>query len=139
MPAGRDVYIRGVHFEKHFTPTEAARTLPLVKRIVHDILATGRRMRELSAGGQVAEPARDEYERLERNLADLFRELEEIGCSYKDWSFEVGLVDFPALIDGEEVWLCWRSDEPALRYYHDLDKGYAGRKEIPARYLAGNN
>jgi hypothetical protein len=63
------------------------------------------------------------------------KELEEIGCSYKDWSFELGLVDFPSIIDGKEVLLCWRSDEESVKYYHGLLEGFAGRKPIPDDYL----
>ena len=62
-------------------------------------------------------------------------ELEEIGCFYKDWNFTIGLVDFPAIIDGKEVLLCWRSDEDDILYYHGFEDGYAGRKEIPDKYL----
>lgn len=65
----------------------------------------------------------------------LFDELEELGCFYRDWNFEKGLVDFPAIIDGQEVLLCWRSDEPELLYYHDYAAGFAGRKPIPREYL----
>ena len=64
-----------------------------------------------------------------------FEELEALGCSYKDWNFSVGLVDFPSVIDGEEVFLCWRSDEKALGYFHGPEEGFTGRREIPAKYL----
>jgi hypothetical protein len=63
------------------------------------------------------------------------KELEALGCFYKDWNFDLGLVDFPALIDGEEVLLCWRSDEPEVRWYHPLDGGYSGRKPIPENII----
>jgi hypothetical protein len=45
----------------------------------------------------------------------------------------MGLVDFPAMIDGEEVLLCWRSDEPEVLYYHGLEDGFAGRKKISSK------
>ena len=67
-------------------------------------------------------------------LYDFFEELEQIGCSYKDRSFSVGLVDFPAIIDGKKVELCWRNDEPEIAFYHGLE-GYTGRKPIPKEYL----
>ncbi len=47
----------------------------------------------------------------------------------------MGLVDFPAVIGGEEVFLCWKSDEDKLLYYHEADSGFAGRKLIPENYL----
>jgi len=59
------------------------------------------------------------------------RELEDIGCYYKDWNFSEGLVDFPAIIDGEEVYLCWKSNEDSIMYYHGINDGFRGRKLIP--------
>ena len=59
-----------------------------------------------------------------------------MGCYYKDWNFQIGLVDFPALVDDEVVFLCWRSDESELRYYHRLEEGFAGRRPLP-RGLSG--
>lgn len=121
--------------KRYFTPKEATRTLPLVKRIVSDIGETGQslteRIRELGAGAS-ADP---EVKRMADELDDLLQELQDLGCTYKDMSFSKGLVDFPAMIDGEEVLLCWRSDEPAIIYYHALEAGYPGRKPIPEAYL----
>lgn len=119
---------------RYFTPAEAQMTLPLVKKIVKDILDTTREMRLLADDleGQV-----DENEKIKKMISDIngfMGELEEVGCFYKDWNFTIGLVDFPAFIDGEEVFLCWRSDEDGIRYYHSLEEGYAGRKLIPEKY-----
>ena len=72
-------------------------------------------------------------------MQDYFFELEELGCYYQDWSFGLGLVDFPAIINDEKVLLCWRSDEKNLQFYHGHNDGYAGRKPIPPEYLNGNN
>ncbi|MGD0955429.1 MAG: DUF2203 domain-containing protein [Candidatus Acidiferrales bacterium] len=74
--------------------------------------------------------------RLERNnLEEAIREaLERIhstGCIVKD--FEVGLLDFPARMNGEEVYLCWRLGEDRIRFYHRQDEGFAGRKPIDPR------
>jgi hypothetical protein len=41
-----------------------------------------------------------------------------------------GLVDFPAVRDGEEVYLCWLVDEPEIEHWHDLDAGFAGRRRL---------
>lgn len=76
-----------------------------------------------------------EVKTLTAQIHSFMRELEEIGCTYKDWNFEIGLVDFPSLIDGNEVLLCWKSDEEDIRYYHSLLDGFAGRKPIPEEYL----
>lgn len=121
---------------KYFTPSEARSTLPLVKRIVKDILDTSREMR------LIAEELDDEYVRYDPHIKKMaedingfMTELEEIGCFYKDWNFTIGLVDFPSVIDNREVMLCWRSDEDEIKFYHDTDSGYSGRKPIPKEYL----
>lgn len=67
-------------------------------------------------------------------LEALVAEFEQVGCSYRDWNFEYGLVDFPAMIDGHRVQLCWRSDEPSILFYHGVNEGYAGRMAIPEDY-----
>jgi hypothetical protein len=41
-----------------------------------------------------------------------------------------GLVDFPAIIGGKEVFLCWEKDEEDIEFWHDLDTGYAGRERL---------
>jgi hypothetical protein len=42
----------------------------------------------------------------------------------------MGIVDFPSLRDGREVYLCWRVDEPTVAYWHDLDAGFRGRQPL---------
>jgi hypothetical protein len=120
---------------KYFTPDEAQLTLPLVKQIVKDILDTTKEIRLLAEDLEGAIEDNSEIKKMVENVNGFMRELEEIGCYYKDWNFSVGLVDFPAVIDGEEVFLCWRSDEDDIRFYHDMEKGYSGRKSIPEKYF----
>ena len=117
---------------KYFTPAEASNTLPLVSKIVKDILLAGQKIRHILQGSSTdsSSPNQAEYE-----LESLFQELSSIGCEYKDWNYEIGLIDFPAIIDGQKVYLCWRSDEPKLLYYHGVYEGYAGRKLIPKHLL----
>ncbi|HEY2461921.1 MAG TPA: DUF2203 domain-containing protein [Candidatus Acidoferrum sp.] len=57
----------------------------------------------------------------------------ETGCVIKD--LEVGLLDFPSLIDNEEVYLCWRLGEDRIRFYHRQNEGFAGRKPLDPRDL----
>jgi hypothetical protein len=117
-----------------FTPAEANETLPLVRRIVRDILDRGKRLRALvedSGAGRGSDAVRA----AERELRAFMAELEQIGCSFKDWSFETGLVDFPAEIDGRPVYLCWRSDEPSVGWYHPVEAGFAARRPIPDSLL----
>jgi hypothetical protein len=120
---------------KYFTPAEAKKTLPLVKKIVKDILDTSREMRMIAEeiGGKVEKDPR--IQKMADDIENFMMELEEIGCFFKDWNFQIGLVDFPAMIDGKEVYLCWRSDEDDIMYYHGVDDGFAGRKIIPPEEL----
>jgi len=120
---------------KYFTPSEARKTLPLVKKIVKDILDTSREMRLVA--DEIDENAEKDprIQKMADDIEDFMSELEDIGCFFKDWNFQIGLVDFPARIDGKEVFLCWRSDEDDIIYYHEMETGFAGRKVIPPEEL----
>lgn len=115
--------------ERFFTPQEAGLQLPLVKKVVQELLSKAREARSL-----MTQPA--SYERegqlidLDRRIKALMAQLEDIGCYYKDWNFDIGLVDFPAIINGQEALLCWRSDEPQISWFHGQEDGYAGRRPI---------
>src|SRR5208283_3191952 len=85
-----------MEFKRLFTQREAESALPLVRQIVADVLETARRIREAQEGGP-------DLAGLQAELEEHLLELEEMGCYYKDWNFSVGLVDFPAEIDGETV------------------------------------
>ena len=120
---------------KYFTPAEARNTLPLVRKIVKDILDTSREMRMIAdeIGGRVEKDPR--IQKMADDIENFMMELEEIGCYFKDWNFQIGLVDFPAIIEGKEVFLCWKSDEDDIMYYHETEAGFAGRKIIPPEEL----
>ncbi len=121
---------------RRFTPELANKSLPLVKKIVADILDRGRRLkRELAERTRSDTDAEKRISDVRSELLELIDELERIGCFYRDPGFGVGLVDFPAKIDGQPVLLCWRSDEDSVRYYHPVDAGYIGRKPIPEHEL----
>ena len=121
-------------FRKYFLPQEAQKRLPLVKKIVDDIIEKGKSLKSFIEKSEGKSLPR-ECEILQEEIEDLMRELDNLGCFYKDWNFEIGLVDFPARINSEEVFLCWRSDEKNIRWYHPVDKGFAGRKLIPENLL----
>jgi hypothetical protein len=115
---------------KLFTPELANKTLPLVRSIVADILDRAKELRGLQA--LATDPDGDDDVRaLQGEITALVAELESLGCRFKDWRFEVGLVDFPAEIDGREVYLCWKSDEPRVEWYHPRDGGFADRQRVP--------
>ncbi len=120
---------------KYFTPAEAKLTLPLVRKIVKDILDTTREIRLLAEDLNGVIEDNPQMKKMAADVNGFIRELEEVGCYYKDWNFSIGLVDFPSIIDDEEVYLCWRSDEEDIKFYHELDEGYAGRKPIPGKYF----
>jgi len=120
---------------RYFTPREAQRTLPLVKQIVRDILSNANKIKSIAESIGEDFEDNEEVKALTAQIQHFMRELEELGCSYKDWNFEIGLVDFPAYINGNEVLLCWKSDEEDIRYYHGLLDGFPGRKPIPPEYL----
>ena len=121
---------------KYFTPDEARKTLPLVGKIVEDILREGREIKLLAIDitGEIKD--NPEIQAKVEVMQGYMDELTEIGCYFKDWDFSIGLIDFPSVIDGEDVFLCWRSDEKDITFYHDIESGYAGRKLIPESYFS---
>jgi hypothetical protein len=131
--------------ERYFTPEEAFETLPAVRllaeRMVHHrrsltrALERQERLRALIAsngGGLRAQEAAAVQRRVEQAASGIARCIEgihELGVIVKD--VDRGLVDFPALREGEEVLLCWHVGEDEIRYWHGVDEGFAGRKELP--------
>jgi hypothetical protein len=63
-----------------------------------------------------------------------WHEVEGLGAVLKD--ARLGLLDFYGQVDGQRVWLCWRYGEDAVRHYHGLDEGFAGRKRIESTMRA---
>jgi hypothetical protein len=82
----------------------------------------GQRPRDLA-------PVRAEMESEAAGVTRCAEAIRELGGIVKDP--QAGLVDFPALREGEEVLLCWRVDEDEIRYWHSLEGGFAGRRELP--------
>ena len=120
---------------KYFTPAEARSTLPLVKKIVKDILDTTREMRLIAEDLSGDVEQNPQLKKMAEEVNGFMNELEEVGCFFKDWNFTIGLVDFPSMINGKEVMLCWKSDEDDITYYHETDEGFSNRKPIPKEYL----
>jgi hypothetical protein len=132
-----------------FTLDEAERALPLVRRIVADLQTEYRAWQEAvsrfelaAAGsrGDSTEPVpmtelRAAVDLRAVRVERLLRELEQIGCELKD--FEVGLVDFYALLEDRLVYLCWRIGEDRITSWHELDAGYSGRQPIDAALFPG--
>lgn len=131
--------------KQYFTVAEANRRLPLVRAIVEDIVdlyGDINERRERLAEVRSRSSQRDESnlysEELEQMEADLekdierFRgfveELKQLGAELKD--AVTGLVDFPAQLEGREVYLCWRLGEDEIGFWHELDAGFAGRQSL---------
>jgi hypothetical protein len=131
--------------EKYFTVEEANRTLPLVRRIVSDIVATHDEIRRRLEEARRLDPEvaaqltrRRALEAELRQLTDrvngFIGELEEIGALFK--GFEEGLIDFYGKLDGRAVFLCWRLGEESVEWWHELDAGYVGRQRLPSHLLS---
>ena len=54
--------------------------------------------------------------------------IDELGIALRD--IPTGLVDFPALVNGRQIWLCWRRDEDVIHFWHELDSGFGGRRPL---------
>lgn len=119
---------------RRFTLAEANRALPLVERVVRDIVAAHEQARQLHGqlSARPAEPVRASVEReLEAQLArlqSLVEELNDIGCELKD--FRIGLVDFVGRHQGRDVHLCWKLGETAITHWHETNSGFAGRQPV---------
>ncbi|MDE3170371.1 MAG: DUF2203 domain-containing protein [Acidobacteriota bacterium] len=74
---------------------------------------------------------RREHDHLATAIENAVERIHATGCVVKD--IEIGLLDFPSRIDGQEVFLCWRLGEDRIRFYHRMDEGFAGRKPIDPR------
>jgi hypothetical protein len=80
---------------------------------------------------------RQEHTRLVQSLKSALDRILETGCVIKD--LDVGLLDFPSVIDNEDVYLCWKLGEDRIRFYHRQDEGFAGRKPLDPRDLGSGD
>jgi hypothetical protein len=131
-----------------FTVQEAERTLPLVRRIVGDLLAAHAVWREtmtryemLSGSARADEGESAELlatqQRVLREAERIDacqRELERVGCLFK--GSDAGLVDFYALRDDRLVFLCWSIEEAHIAHWHEVDAGFSGRQPIDQAMLS---
>jgi len=77
-----------------------------------------------NGGSRVASKLVVEFKRLDA----LVHKIQETGTLFKD--INLGLLDFPALKDGREVYLCWKYGEGDITFWHEIEAGYAGRQSI---------
>jgi len=81
------------------------------------------------------EDAIAESQRLKLRMQGLVDQMIATVARIDEWSvqlrdIETGLVDFPALASGRQVWLCWRLDESRVEWWHDLDSGFDSRRRL---------
>ena len=133
--------------KRFFTLAEANQRLPLVRVIVNDIVelfrdVTERRQRLIDliernqlGSKRVASPYTEELEQMQSDIqTDVERlngfaqELVDLGVELKDPN--IGLIDFPTLVEGREAYLCWKLGEPEVGFWHELTAGVQGRQSV---------
>ncbi|MGH9639817.1 MAG: DUF2203 domain-containing protein [Bryobacteraceae bacterium] len=138
---------------RFFTLLQAESLLPQLARLLRGVIdhkrayeqadgeITGMSQRIALAGGmlvsreQVAR-SRKRKDDAVRGLAAAVEEIQDLGCQLKD--ADIGLIDFPTLYRGKEVYLCWKLGEQAIEFWHPIEDGFRGRQRIDSEFL-GNH
>jgi hypothetical protein len=123
-------------FQKHYTRDEARALLPKLREWLGrldclrlDLEKNDRRLAGLMASGQdTGGDLVNQSVKLLSEIKHLLQEFQDREIVIKDLSR--GLVDFPALIGGREVFLCWEKDEDDVEFWHEIDSGFAGREPL---------
>jgi hypothetical protein len=121
---------------RHYSIEQANAELPTVRPILRRLQAARQRLAiagfdtDLALHAEATGGAWPGRERAEAALEITlgFERLEELEVLVRD--LDRGLVDFPALVDGQEVYLCWSLDEPEVGHWHGLESGFAGRRPL---------
>ena len=79
---------------------------------------------------------RERREGAAERLQSILEAVQEHGCLVKD--LDTGLLDFPTLYRGSEVYLCWRLGETRIEFWHAIEDGFRGRKPIDEQFLANH-
>lgn len=122
---------------RYFTVEQANELLVLIRPLVERILAIRQELLDrrpdlepvlekigTNGGNRAISEATEAF----RQLEHLVHQIQELGAEIKD--INIGLLDFRTLRDGREVYLCWQYGEDQVRFWHDLDAGYAGRQPL---------
>lgn len=134
---------------KHFTLDEAQSLLPVLRSLLERALearAGGAKIEEkfeelsrriFISGGLFVDVERTRkqraaYDAFVQRVKDSLAEIEAIGVQVKD--LDTGLLDFPCLLDGETVLLCWKMGEDRIEFWHTLDSGFRGRQPLDERF-----
>jgi hypothetical protein len=122
--------------DRHFTVEQANEALesvrPLLQRLrdARDLLTDEEAHAALTdaaptnGGGESGTQVGEAFLEVRR----LLLALQEAGLVVRD--IERGLIDFPAILDGREVYLCWELGEEEVAYWHDLEGGFGGREPL---------
>ena len=124
--------------EKRFFTVEGARQLlPSLKELMGQVMVISHRLEEYrdvvqeladSASSNTGGPEGTAYLDIVISLQSCLTQLQETGCVLK--SLQNGLVDFPHLKEGREIYLCWKYGEEDIRFWHEVDEGFAGRTPL---------
>jgi hypothetical protein len=125
-----------LHFSKHYTLEEARALLPRVRQWFDELDRHQERLKTLDkrVGGLIAygdDAGGASVNQLARTLSEckvVLQHFRSRQIQIKDLSR--GLIDFPSLRDGREIFLCWERDEDDIEYWHELESGYAGRERL---------
>ncbi len=134
--------------DRTFNLDEAHSLLPVLESLLRSAISGKKLMEEVEAemqalthriflnGGthvDVVAVARRKAERAkaEQRAKDALAEIDSIGVQVKD--IDIGLLDFPCVVDGRVVLLCWKMGETSITHWHSTEEGFAGRKPIDAR------
>jgi hypothetical protein len=135
---------------RYFTLLDAERLLPDVERVIRqaidlkaEMVATEQELHAASrriamSGGAMVNHERLLMQKARREasatqLKEAIDRIQEYGCLVKD--LDIGLLDFPTLYRGEEVYLCWKLGENGIQYWHGIHEGFRGRKKIDREFL----
>jgi hypothetical protein len=135
---------------KRFTHAEAQGLLPEVGRLLRDALDAKSEYQQaekaiqnmiervMLMGGMVVDREQALVSRSRRDAAaamlkTAIEAVQETGCLVKD--LDIGLVDFPTMLRGIEVYLCWKLGEPGIGFWHSVEEGFRGRKPIDQDFL----
>jgi len=126
-----------LQFRKHYTVEEARKLMPAIREHIQELNHLNDRVAKLDArftqlhasgcdlGGASVNEWLSDLIRM-RQLLSWFQARE---IQIKDLSR--GLIDFPSIMAGREVFLCWEQDEEDIEFWHDLETGFAGRERLP--------
>lgn len=123
-------------FHKHYSLEEARALLPQVRGWLKQLVQLREQLSQsepklgplLAAGNDLGGELVNNWIRSLCRIQAILQEFQQRQIQIKD--LDRGLLDFPAVIGGKEVFLCWEQDEEDIEYWHDLDTGYAGRERL---------